>query len=607
MLMGPLDRNKPVFPAPKDSARDEVPSGKSVGEAASGVNVEIPPELMGRMSLSLSTPNNFIFVRNAVNKFNQGAGTAIDPIDIANALTQKGYNIVAIPERKVDITPTPEGLILDKKQVLQILTENRLAEFPLLQVAIGQVRYLSAGAGDSLEGATERIGKILMGDRRERLEDSELRGVVAKYLLDSILLDFRYGHSGALAAHNDAPREEQEKLAQLVLQQATFLFDNMDNRGQLLTKDERIRHERRHEIAKEEDRQARESRREELFASREAAERWLFGVARGEFRDAGEDITNAAQKLAQSRRAQELIAHHGIDLFQYVDKQLKSAQERDYGRRRDRGYEQLPVAVLLGAFAKSRTIEDSPNSIREKPADHLYGVINLWLNARFTAELPGGVYDEVIAGEEAYRQERRGVSREQDFFLEQAFGKFGKDVQHREKESSLRRDSSVAVLWWTIPLWKQWKFLRPHIREEMGKTQGQSRGFTPRKFLEHIGGLINEESRNIKLQNALLASLDKGDKKAALEGYWKEIMEVGKPSDEKRAAMGKYQAEAEQDFPTEERAQEIISSSQERIRRLEEIKDLFNVDFVMSKPERDAEIEKRQKERASRQLPRFRW
>src|SRR4051812_2337121 len=89
----------------------------------------IPAKLMGTMPLSITTPNGYSMVKNAVERFNAANGGDIDPILIADELVKKGYNIAFIPERKVEIQPTDDGLILDAKQILQIVKDDRIEEF----------------------------------------------------------------------------------------------------------------------------------------------------------------------------------------------------------------------------------------------------------------------------------------------------------------------------------------------------------------------------------------------------------------------------------------------------------------------------------------------
>jgi hypothetical protein len=575
----------------------------AVGSASSPV--EIPAELMGKIALSLGAPNNYVIVRGAVERFNKATGSTIDPITVAEVFVKKGFNIISIPERKVAIQPTPEGLVLDVKQILQILIEDRLAEFPILSRAIDIVQYMSIVSRGNLRGAMEAIGKTL--SRSSFTDDDENKDplVVAEgFLLRQATSNIRYGHE-------TVPREEVERAAPRVVEQVKYLLDNFESEEQLRTKEERYRHEHQHEIAKEEDRRARESRREELFASSEAAERWLFGVARGAYRDAKENLETAAQDLSESKRARELIAHHSINIFDFANRQIEGVgDERD--RRRELWRIEAPLSVLLSAFTKPRTTTSSPQEIRKDPGGHMYRLLTLWLDAKFVRELPDGAYTDVLRNEREYQERYRnrtddymrrdslfGYGREADSFLEQMASE---EKARGDREMRGYESSRVAALWWKCPLWLQWKILRPYIGEELRNVGALVRGFSGKQFLAHIDDLIAKENRLIQLQNALLGTSETQDKDA-LERYWKEIVETGQPSSATRLAA----RTAAEGTPTQERAEAIIKECRDRIRNLEEMRGYVNLDFVMSRTEREAEIERQQRERDRWRIPRFRW
>lgn len=563
----------------------------------------IPADLMGEMALSLSNPNSYVLVRSAVERFNKTNKSNIDPILIAEVLVKKGYSIVSIPERKVEIQPTPEGLVLDAKQVERILDEDRLGEFSVLNKAIEIVQHASNGRGP-LRDVIECIGRALV---RECFSsgpegDKDPRVVGEGFLLRQVKFNLR---------HNTAPDEEHESLAARIVEQAKFLFENIESVDQLLTKTEQLQRTRHHEVAAEKDRQTRENRREQLLASPEAAERWLFGVARGTYRDAKGSVENAAQDLMKNKRAEELLAHHSIDLFDFVDWQL-AAFRNEYDRRREMWRIEAPLAVLLTAFAKPRTIDGSPQTIRKDPGEYVYNVVSQWFGAKFVKELPDGAYVDVLCSEREYQEKCRnrtsdtmrkdslfGYGRVSDSFLEEM------DREKEERNESEMRgyeSSRVAMLWWKCPLWLQQKILRPYIGEELWKVGTCVRDFSGRQFLAHIDDLIARQNHLIRLQNTLLGTFKTGDQSALLQ-YWQEIMETGVPSASTRLAAHT----AAQDTPTQERAEAIVKEGRKRIRKLQEMRDMVNLEFVMSRADRETEIGRRQQERARWSASRFRW
>src|SRR3989344_5924290 len=102
----------------------DVPRSDANTEASE--NFVIPAELMGKIPLPLGLPSSYGVVSRAVELFNQATGSKIDPISVAEDLAKKGHMINFIPERKVEIRPTQAGLILDPKQILQVLSDDRL-------------------------------------------------------------------------------------------------------------------------------------------------------------------------------------------------------------------------------------------------------------------------------------------------------------------------------------------------------------------------------------------------------------------------------------------------------------------------------------------------
>jgi hypothetical protein len=242
----------------------------------------------------------------------------------------------------------------------------------------------------------------------------------------------------------------------------------------------------------------------------------------------------------------------------------------------------------------------------------MYCLVSLWLDAKFVKELPSGAYIDVLRNEREYQERYRnrtseimqrdsifGYGREADSF----FDKLDSDEKARDDREMRGYESSrIAALWWKCPLWLRWKILKPYIGEELRKVGTLVRGFTGKQFLAYIDDLVAKQNRIIKLQDTLLGTFESEDKNA-LDRYWKEMMETGAPS-----ALSQLVARtAVQGTPTQERAEAIIKESRKRIRDLEEMRGCVNLDFVMSRADRDAEIERQQRERARWQIPRFRW
>ena len=575
----------------------------SMTDVPDSESIVIPAELMGKIPLPLGLPSSYRVVSGAVEQFNQATGTKIDPISVAEALVKKGYMINFIPERRVEIQPTEAGLILDTKQILQVLSDDRLAEFPILARAIEIIHLAAPHENGTLQSAFASLGTPLLsrifGDKEPEPQDP--RAAAENYLRSETKFFLRYSEHPVAA-------EEMENIAPLVVEQAVFIFDNIEKMDQLRTKEQQRRWERRHEIAREADRRARQGRREELFESREAAERWLFGVARGALRDAKESVEDAARDLAQSKRAPELIAHHVIDLFDFTDRQIAAIEERE--RRKEIWRIEGPIAVLLTAFAKPRVVDDSQPMVRKNPGDHMYRLVTLWLDAKFVRELPGGAYNNVLHSERQYQERYRNRMTDdmrRDSFYGLGRGErdnFSDEIARDEKargdaEMHGYESSRVATLWWKCPLWLQWKILRPHIGDELRKVANIVRGYNAKQFLSHIDELIGRENRVIKLQNLVLGTIEKPDK-GTIDQYWKEIMETGAPSISRLEALANAMIS-----PTQERAEAIIKASRDRIKDLGEMRDYVNLDFVMSREQREAEIERQQKERARWQLPRL--
>src|SRR3989344_5228822 len=99
----------------------------SITDVPDSESIVIPAELMGKIPLPLGLPSSYRVVSGAVEQFNQAAGTKTVAISVAEVLVKKGYIISFTPERRVKLQPTEAGLILDPKQILQALKDDRLA------------------------------------------------------------------------------------------------------------------------------------------------------------------------------------------------------------------------------------------------------------------------------------------------------------------------------------------------------------------------------------------------------------------------------------------------------------------------------------------------
>lgn len=454
-------------------------------------------------------------------------------------------------------TLSAEDAILNTEQIRQILSQNRLSEYPVLERAT----ELARGAASLHEGSlrkrkewTVEIIREVKAREGKATNDEELLKDFAEYLADTAL-----SHIRLVPAYRGLDAERQQAFARKVGEQMNFLFENFEKTSDLLSAQQKtaliqqLQEEERHK------RDERKWRSEELLASKEAASRWLYGVARGELEHSGGKVADAARNLARSTKATELVKHHNLNLFQYADEEFRDIDARERDQRRDRAGAKLPVAVLLQAFATPRTMRSDAHTIQNFPGVHLLQTINFWLNARFATELPAGVYEQTVEDEERYKQKQKEhPQNRRSYFDEPGLSIRGeKNVEHERGRSSAYSDSNVAGLWWDMPLWKQWKLLKPHIKGEIEKVQGKSRGFVPRRFLEYIDGLVSKEVQATRQK------------------------------------------------------QGGISTNLEKVIRLQEIKQLFNVDFVMSPKDRTAEIKRRQDEQAKQRLLtdrfRFRW
>ncbi len=441
-------------------------------------------------------------------------------------------------------TPLAEDVILNASQIKQILSQNRLSEFPVLEMAAQRVQRMAVLSEGVLGPAKKRIIADIKSEyvlTGKPTDDQELLRSFSEFLVDSA----RY-YMRSNPAYRTLDAGQQQEFARKIGEQANFLFDNFERASELSTEQQKITLRLR---LKEEDRHGLEERKirlEELLTSKEAAGRWLYGVARGELKRSGGKVADAARNLVLSEKARKLIKHHNFNLFQYADEEFRDIDAREQDQWQDRTDAKLPVAVLLQAFATPRTMRSDARMIQELPGAYLLQTINFWLNARFAAELPVGVYEQAVVEEETYRRKQTEHSRSRSGYEEE-------HIAQGKEEPSRYLDSNVAVLWWNIPLWKQWKLLRPHIKKEIEKTQSKSRGFVPRKFLEYMDVLISKEGKAMQQQPHTTQS-----------------------------SGGQ---------------QDGISAGLAKIHRLREMKDIFNIDFVMSREQRNAEINRRQDEK----------
>ncbi len=539
------------------------------------------------MQLSLTGPSPYFVVSRAVEQFNETSETKLDPISVADALVAKGYKINFIPKRKIDIAPTEHGLILDVAQIRQILEDDRSSDFRILDVAIKVIVSLPMWSRDSLKDQLEDLGQRLVqlsyGESRTQDPHEAAKG----YML-------RQAMSELSRRENAGPDAEHATIAPHIVEQAVFILNSFDDAGQLLTKAQKRSVERRHETLREEERQSRVSRRNELFESKDATERWLFGAARGDLKEAGRKVEDAAMRFASSKQAAELIKHHAIDLFDFTDRQI--AKVAAQGKlRREIGWIEGPLAVLLTAFAKPRVVADSPQTIRNDPGAHVYRVVSRWLGARFVKELPDGAYADALESERKYqeRSHHRSLDRMAGSslfgFRHEERDEFYQEVLKDEREQSARQlegyeSSRVATLWWVLPPWKKWEILRRPIERELRDVarlvQG---GYTAKQFTSHIDRLVDEENerkrRVLKLQDVELSDEKITDEKSLAE-MLKELMEKGTLSERRD--------------PSEIRADAVITACNDRIRDLTEMRHEVHFHLVMSREQREAERERRQ-------------
>lgn len=569
---------------------------------------------MASFVLSLSVPTNYVLVRGSVNRFNAKTGNAVDPISVAEALIQKGYNIVGIPQRKLVITPTDDGLVPDKAQILQIIADDQLGNYPIVEAAVQNMLML-CNTALPLKNELERIAKNIgaLRFRSDSAEPQDARSVVSKYMLDRIMyFDISYSESKVFGPLRAATKEEQKRVAEKVVEQAMYIFDTIDTSEQLVTKTMKQRWEARKDEMAAEERDARARKRAELFASKESAERWLFGAARHAYREAGGNADAAASVFSTSGRARDLIAHHTIDLFDYVDRQI-AALGAEHEQRKEMAWIEGPVSVILGAFAVPRSIVISPEVLRTNPGEALYRRLRFWLAAKFVSELPDGTYAEVVKTEDAYQARYR--EKTSDYIRRDSWGMRGsdelddffddldrKDDERNQEAMQKYERSRVAMLWWRCPLWLRLKLLKPGLRDEFVAIRAVVGGFSYEDFMGYFDSRIANENRMIKMQNALLKNIEPPDMKA-LEQYFKEQFAAGRSVDD--LFNEGLDDKSEASIQSAERAEAMIKKCKEQIKHLEELRDFVHVYLVMTPPAREAAIARRQREREA-QRDRFR-
>ncbi len=524
---------------------------KEVVRAESAV---LPNELRLLLGLSITSPNLFGLVKRAVEKYNRTIDIPIDPIFVAQSLVKEGYTINAIPERAVEITAGADGVLTAKAEILRVVQDDKVNEFPPLDAAL--YILLRKVAYSDLTKIKESFREIL---NRECSLESKERGRYALFS-DPFTVKSFLKYEEAFTHLDDVALTA---LAQKVRRQLVVLLDQFKSGDDLISPSELKRRKESSVAHDAKRREEFEQRNAELNENREAAEQWLFGNARALFESKG-SVELAAQELAQNKKAIELIAKHNIRIFEFIDKQLKEAEVRRRGDKRVLNpLRDSALSVLLIAFGKKRELPVHGSS---HSSQHLLAQILHWQNAKFVAELPPGVYPKVIANERERTEKfirSRNSSHLNEHLLEDMDDELKSMLDADERSSQIDNSkmfenygrNPAAALWWDLPQWVQWKQLRPHIGVLVKDLSRKNRTFNARAFSEYLELSVRANDRQ------------------------RAVVEENEPS------------RARYEMNSSHYASKVRSSM------LLNIKELFDVDFVMTRDERDVYIQKQEEER----------
>lgn len=507
---------------------------------------EIPTALRTRLSsvLSIATPNNYFFVSNAVKNHNQSERQTVDPISVAHQLMREGFKIVGIPERDAELRPNEQGLLTTKQEIARVVAEDRVGEFPVLDAAI---LLITRGFffTDDLRELARQIKSIL--ETQNTLEDpsSRLSDIFNRPMTVKILLKYKDKKYEKLSDADLTALAEKTRL------QMKIILEHFKTKDELTTKSEKsrvLKNIAEREAAVKEERHARD---QELLTDREAAEAWLFGTARAICEKKGWNTDFASEELGKVRRAGELVSVHKIHARDFIAKQCKNERERSRNHLRSQAWE-TALSTILITFDRPRTAPPKTEMVRD-PNAYLLSLIRYWNGAHFVSELPVGMYPKLVA--ELRARTAQGSRRsydddwDRDRFRDPELKKLLDDAEKADAAKSAKHYDSylknrAAVLWWELPDWRKWKAYREPLRDMVRGIQRSNRSYTPQTFSSYLGTLISQEERRMAVASGRSPLL-----------------------------------------------------AHARIKELKDIKSRFDLDFVLSKEERDAEITRLENER----------
>jgi hypothetical protein len=563
-------------------------------------NTELPKELYGEILL---LPDFCIYslLEMRVKRYNERFNRDLNPIDIANYLNEnKIKKINGVPE-KIEIKVDEEGLVLDKKVILKILEENKIDDFPFLKMSIWILDFTFIVRLS--EASKERLLKMYVEVEDDYVEKYDFYTEINKRNVWRILKEFQ--------GNENLSEEELRRVGKLVKKQLKFIIENFDSIIELQTSSEKaILEEKYQKRLKEEETERRENRERknrEIWESKESFERWIFGITRNELEKSNGNIEKVAESLRQSKKVIELVDHHNFDVREFILLQVQSKKERRDRRGFSKNDENV-LNALLFCFGTARKVEVS----KSDKSKYLFSQIEIWMNAVFISEIGEDIYDEVvrdlksredeysrksglgylsedISEEEKLRRDIKSMNggflddkmqKELDDFIakQKAEGK----MSDKSKGEKREYDSFLAIRYVDLPDWKKWKFIRKQTRELMRKI-----GLSPQNFMNYIQTLIENEERNMKRVNAVI---DSKNNNSSINEFYNRLASGELTHEDALKEIGQSD---QNNGIYYKKIQEI----NKRILELKEWKDRINLDFIMSKNDRQDEIVKRERER----------
>lgn len=545
---------------------------------------KLPENLVAELAI-LPNPVQYSMFKKRLEK----CGAIDQEADVLSYLKQIGTRVLNIPEPQEalpEITPDENGVLRDVKQIKRYLQEERRGENQILDLATEVI--LVHGNSDIFgwQLANKHIRDRYFGEIRTGIDPMKT------------FLIF------ALPAEK---RDMVEKLMQPVRDQLDFLLQNFKSENELRTPKERIDSELQANQEKINTALREQEEREEKQQAREQdpveAKKFLIGLARGALERNNNSVAKSVTEVLQNKNAARYIKIHSISITQLIQER-EETRERN---RRDRGmHTLLPFAVLLLAFEKPRTVTQ-----KASPAEFIIDSLKLWLDARFTAELPAETYDYAVDKQEAYHSKRTRDRDRRDFDLPEDFDwdvarqdpELAPLIQRFEKSSSspvtnefdlCRNNPEVAIVWWNLPEFKRWEYLRNGVRDLMREKRVRA-GDVYGILQAQIRELEEKKKRANIVLKANSAEVTEDGRSVAAINYWEYIM---------NAEPGKLDSEHLQKLRSTRDQGEVFqngfSNIQSEIKSLQAFTEAFHFNFIISREERDRIIAERKEAAAIR-------